>query len=426
VRDLGPVRRAGRVNYGQVVEIPARRSGPGRRVLLLLPAGVAMLAGLDAALLLLGLPAPVRVDRLPDVHGPLMVLGFVGTLVALERAVALAPGTAGERRRPWAWFAPGGLGLGGLLLVTPAPLEAGQVCQTVGAAVLVALYVAAWGRRADPAIAVQGLGAVCALGAAVLWWAGVPVPSLVAWLVGFLVLTIAGERLELMRIAPVPAAAEHGFVGASLGVVTGAAFALVWPQVGTAVLGASLVALVVVLGRFDVARRTVRGHGLPRFMAVAMLTSFAWLAVAGAIWLVGGPTVGGPSYDAVLHAVFLGFVMSMVMAHAPVIFPAVLRRPLPYRPVMYVPLALLHVTLALRLLVGDARDLAWAVQAGGVGNIVAVLAFVVVAVTSVVLGAPRTAPRARRAPRDASVPGPAEGAAPGAGERRVVGLGVGA
>jgi len=355
-----------------------------------------------------------------------MVLGFVGTLVALERAVALAPGTAGERRRPWAWLAPGGLGLGGLLLVSPAPLAAGQACQTVGAGVLVALYVAAWGRRADPAIAVQGLGAVCALGAAVLWWAGVPVPSLVAWLVGFLVLTIAGERLELMRIAPVPAAAEHGFVGASLGVVTGAAFALVWPQVGTAVLGASLVALVVVLGRFDVARRTVRGRGLPRFMAVAMLTSFAWLAVAGGVWLVGGPTVGGPSYDAVLHAVFLGFVMSMVMAHAPVIFPAVLRRPLPYRPVMYAPLALLHVTLVLRLLVGDARDLAWAVQAGGVGNIVAVLAFVVVAVTSVVLGAPRTAPRARRAPRDASVPGPAEGTASGTGERRVVGLGVGA
>jgi len=39
----------------------------------------------------------------------------------------------------------------------------------------------------------------------------------------------------------------------------------------------------------------------------------------------------GGGYDAVVHAIFLGFVISMVMAHAPVILPAVLRRPLPYR-----------------------------------------------------------------------------------------------
>ena len=43
-------------------------------------------------------------------------------------------------------------------------------------------------------------------------------------------------------------------------------------------------------------------------------------------------TLLGPAYDAVVHAVFLGFTLSMIMAHAPVILPAVLRRPLPYRP----------------------------------------------------------------------------------------------
>lgn len=384
-----------------------RGAGTPARLVLLLPAGVALLAGLDAALTLLGLPAPVRLDRLPVVHGPLMVLGFVGTLVAIERAVALARaqgGTQPERARPWAWAAPGLLGLGGLLLVSPAPVRAGQACQVAGAAVLVALYGAAWRRRPDAAIAVQGLGAAAAVGAATLWAAGVPVPVLAPWLVAFLVLTIAGERLELMRIVPLPAAAEQGLVGASLALVAGAALALLWPGPGTAVVGAALVGLVAVLLRFDVARRTVRGSGLPRFMAVAMLAAFGWLAVAGAVWLVGGPTTGGVRYDAVLHAVFLGFVMSMVMAHAPVILPAVLRRPLPYRPVMYVPLALLHVTLVLRVLVGDARGVGWAVQAGGVGNIVAVLAFVAVAVTSVLLGVPRPSSRAAGAAPPAGHP----------------------
>ncbi|WP_444662401.1 hypothetical protein ACT17Q_10910 [Cellulomonas sp. CW35] len=380
------------------MENTSRRAVPTVRLVLLLPAGVAMLAGLDAALTLLGLTAPVPSERLADVHGPLMVLGFVGTLVALERAVALAPATAGERARPWAWAAPALLGAGALLLVAPLPLAAGRACLVAGSAVLVALYRAAWRRRADDAIAVQGLGALAAVGAATLWAAGVPVPHLAPWLVTFLVLTVVGERLELMRIAPVPAAAGRGVVAGACALVAGAALALVWPAVGSAVLGAALVGLVVLLARFDVARRTVRGTGLPRFMAVAMLGSFTWLAVAGGLWMVGGPTTSGPRYDALLHAVFLGFVMSMVMAHAPVILPAVLRRPLPYRPVMYVPLTLLHVTLLLRVL-GDARDAAVVVQVAGVGNVVAVLTFVVVAVTSVLLGPPaRPGARADRTP----------------------------
>jgi hypothetical protein len=40
-------------------------------------------------------------------------------------------------------------------------------------------------------------------------------------------------------------------------------------------------------------------------------------------------------YDAMLHAVFLGFVISMVFAHASVIFPAVLGLPFEYRPAFY-------------------------------------------------------------------------------------------
>ncbi|MCB1238642.1 MAG: hypothetical protein KDB30_03070, partial [Tetrasphaera sp.] len=69
-----------------------------RRTWLLLPAGVSLLAGLDAGLLLLEVPAPVDAAHLPTAHGILMVLGFLGTLISLERAVAL--------RSPWAYAAP--------------------------------------------------------------------------------------------------------------------------------------------------------------------------------------------------------------------------------------------------------------------------------------------------------------------------------
>jgi hypothetical protein len=115
-----------------------------------------------------------------------------------------------------------------------------------------------------------------------------------------------------------------------------------------------------------------------------MLAGYGWLAVAGAIWLVGGAATEGARYDAVVHAVFLGFTISMIMAHAPVILPAVLRRPLPYHPVFAVPAVLLHGSLVVRLWLGDALGWEAAWRWGGVLNIVAVTSFVVLAVGAVV------------------------------------------
>ena len=57
----------------------------------------------------------------------------------------------------------------------------------------------------------------------------------------------------------------------------------------------------------------------------------------------------GPIYDAILHALFLGFTFGMIFGHAPIIFPAVLGRPLPYRPAFYLHLILLQATLLLRI-----------------------------------------------------------------------------
>ncbi|GAB3260417.1 hypothetical protein [Nocardioides dilutus] len=347
------------------------------RVALLAPAGLALLAGLDAALMLLGVPAPVRADRLPEVHGMLMVLGFVGTLIALERAVAL--------RRPAGFVVPGLLGSGGLALLTPAPLPVGQWLLTAGAAALVALYQPLWRRQRDEAVLVQALGAVLALGAAVLWLGGAAVPVLAPWLVGFVVLTIAGERLELARIAMGPTAGSRLVLLAS-GLVAGAVAALLWPRPGTALLGAALLVLTGWLAAHDVARRTIRASGLQRYMAGCLLAGYCWLGVAGAVWLLGGPALDGVRYDAVLHAVFLGFTLSMIMAHAPVILPAVLRRPLPYHPAFIAPAVLLHASLTLRLWVGDALGHQDAWVTGGVLNIVAVLSFLAVAAWSATRG----------------------------------------
>ena len=235
--------------------------------------------------------------------------------------------------------------------------------------------------------------------ATVLWLGGASVPQIVPAMGLFLILTISGERLELARISPtVDARAELWLLIPSLCLTGSAIVALFWPVIGFPLLGASMLGLVVWLFRYDVATKLIRAKGLPRYMAICLLVGYVWLVVAAGVWLTGGPVYSGPPYDAVLHAIFLGFVISMIMAHAPTILPAVLRRPLPYRPIMYVPVVLLHASLLLRTLWGDARGDVGMVQWGGVLNIVALLLFVVIAVVSVLVGAPQRTPPLKRTP----------------------------
>lgn len=355
----------------------ARR--PAARTLVALPAGLALLVGMDAGLSLLDAWPPVSSGRLGEVHGILMVLGFVGTLIALERAVALG--------RLVGYAAPALLGIGALLLVPGPTGEVGAALITAGALALCLLYVPLWRRNRDDAVLVSALGAVCALGGALLWRGGADTSHTIAWLAGFVILTIGGERLELARLAMAPTAGRD-LVLLGSGLACAIAAATLWPVVGTPLLGAALLALTACLVRHDVARRTVRSSGLPRFAAFCMLSGQAWLVVAGVIWLLAGATTGGATYDAVVHAVFLGFTISMIMAHAPSILPAVTRVPLPYRPVMYAPWALLQLSLVLRLWGGDALGSELARRIGGAGNAIAVLLFLAVAIGSAVRGAP--------------------------------------
>jgi hypothetical protein len=359
--EVGATAVSGRPQHGA----PGRR-GPRGRVVFLIAAGVAVLAGLDAALMLLGLPAPVSPERLPQVHGMLLVFGFVGTLVALERAVALG--------RRAGYLAPALFGGAALLLVSAAPVVYGRSALLLGALALVAVYLPLWRRQRDDAVLIQAGGAVLAVGATALWLGGMPVPGLLPWLVGFVVLTVAGERLELARIA-MGATGDRTLVLLAGGVMVAVTASLLWPQAGHLLLGAVLLALVGWLGGHDVARRTIRSRGLPRYMAGCMLAGYGWLAVAGGVWLLGGPAYAGAPYDAVVHAVFLGFTLSMIMAHAPVILPAVVRLPLPYHPVLVAPAVLLHGSLVVRLWLGDAVGLQLAWRVGGAANIAALLLF---------------------------------------------------
>src|SRR5690625_7027791 len=109
-------------------------------------------------------------------------------------------------------------------------------------------------------------------------------------------------------------------------------------------LGAALVALVIWLWNNDIARGTIHAKGLPRFTAACLLAGYGWLAGAGVMWILQAPILDGRVYDAVLHAVVLGFVLSIIFAHASIILPAVIRKPQPYRAEYWVSAVLLHAS----------------------------------------------------------------------------------
>lgn len=348
---------------------PAGAVGRGPRAVLLAGGGLALLLGLTGGLVLLGLPMPQPSVRLGADHGLLMALGFLGTLVALERAVALG--------RMWGYAAPLASALGAVALVFAGPGAVPFVLFTLAGGAFVAIYVAFARIERSLHLGVQAAGAVGWLGAALLLAAGRSVGSVVPWLAAFLVLTIVGERLELSRVARPPRAARAVYVAICAVFVAGVAASAWQPDVGIRVAGIALVGLGLWLGRFDIARRTIRASGLTRFIAAALLPGYAWLAVAGATWAAGALAPaggGGAGYDVSIHALFLGFVMSMVFGHAPVILPGVLALPLPYHARFYAHLALLHTGLLLRV-GGDVLGATPAWQAGGVLNATALLLF---------------------------------------------------
>jgi hypothetical protein len=338
-----------------------------RRPVLLLLGAMGLLGGLTGALALLGLPLAPGTVRLAADHGLLMTLGFLGTLISLERAVALG--------RPWGYLAPLATGLGGLTLIAGLPMLSGLVLFAIGGAVFVALYGAFEHIEASLHTRVQALGALAWLVGALLLIAGRSTGDVVPWLAGFLVLTIAGERLELARLGRLSRPNRTAFILVAAVLCAGLATSTVIPDAGVRLAGAGLLGLAAWLARNDLARRTVRVPGVTRFIALCLLIGYAWLAVAGGIWLASGATIGGATGDAMLHALFLGFVISMVFGHAPVILPAVLGLPLPYRPWFYGHLALLHAGLLIRIVLGDLVGLSAAWQLGGVLNVAAVLLF---------------------------------------------------
>ena len=327
---------------------------------------VTLTAATWAGLIRLGWRLPALQPTLPISHGPLMVAGFFGTLIALERAVAMG--------KAWTYIGPLLSGVGGILVAFGVPGLVGPVLITLGSFWLVLIFLVILRDHHMGYMVIMALGALALLVGNLLWLTGWQVYQFVLWWAAFLILTIAGERLELGRMMKKPAYSQPLFYALTALYLGGLVIMLFSWDLGIRITGVGMLGMALWLLRFDIARQTVKREGLTRFIAVCLLSGYVWLAVAGGLALGYGGFPAGPVYDAMLHSIFLGFVFSMIFGHAPIIFPAVLGFDIPYKSRFYGPLILLHLSLILRI-AGELSGLGWTRTWGGLVNVIAVMAY---------------------------------------------------
>ena len=333
-----------------------------------------LLVGIWVGLQRMGWQFPGFEGKLMLLHGPLMIAGFLGTVIGMERAVA--------QNKLWQYLAPFFNGLGALLTIIGVERGLAAILFTFGSLVLLIINFELLRKHPSMHMGIMFFGAVSFLVGNILWLFNVPIFHIAMWWSSFLVLTIMGERLELSRILQMTKGIKNFFISGNIIYFIGIIVATFNFPIGMKITGIAMLLLSYWLLRYDLARRSVKQPGLPKFIAQSLIIGYVWLAIGGVLSVFFGEAPAGFYYDAILHSILLGFVFSMIFGHAPLIFPAILNVNMNFGKRFYIHLYMLHITLLLRV-VSDIFFWNSGRLWGGILNGVSILLFFVMTVTSI-------------------------------------------
>lgn len=336
------------------------------------------------------------IGSLPGIHGPLIICGFLGTFFSLERAATMEnwPG----------YLAPLLTVVGALVLITDPMSDTGPILVVAGsfAFLVVCLILFMRGFTLFPLFIF--LGSFQWFMGNCIWLAKWPVYNVTLWWMSFVVLTTAGERLEIAQMMHVNVGAKlflllglgavfvghiltaTGHLTAPDDVMTLQGNAIFDPRVRLGMKAAGI-GMTLAGGWFlmhDPARTRWRNGGLAGYIAVCMISSYVWLAVSGVLSFVFAGIVSGPLYDAFIHTFFLGFLMFMVFGHGPVLVPSLLGLFLNMRKSLWAVPLLLHASLLLRVLGNMWNEGMWR-KVGGLLNVGVIAYFLIVIFGALIL-----------------------------------------
>ncbi len=301
-------------------------------------------------------------------HGAIMTGSFLGTVILIERIVAL--------KKKWLYGFPVINALSALFFFLNFN-DLAFICIIIGAVGLFYIFYLINYIHSDLPHQIMWTGAAAFFIGNVHMHLFESYAYSVLWWMAFLLLTIAGERLELNRFLPVSKSKKLILVG-FLGLFTVSCL-IPYHLGGQYLTGASLLLTGLWLLRYDMIWKAIKMPGIHRYSAVVLLCGYIWLLICGIFYLTD--ITGFVSYDGLIHSFYLGFIFSMIFAHAPIILPGVLRVTVkPFHPVLYVMIGIFQLSLLMRVGGGliEAMELKkW----GGLVNGVVIFGFLITLVS---------------------------------------------
>lgn len=262
-------------------------------------------------------------------HGAVMMVGFVASIIALERAVTM--------NEPLLKAAAVAFPLSGLLIAFGIQNIAYFVATFGG------LCFLTWSIKYFLSVKERFSG-LFFLFAGFFLMMGVlfyvfrfSVTFYVLSWVTFVVCFICGERMDMLRVRNV---GKQYFYSAAISLPVALAGVLTTAMELVALFFALLLVSVV---PHDLGVKMYKKQGFSRFLSVGLISAYSWLALSVLVWVVN------PVWDSMLHVVFLGFVGNMIFTHAPVVFPVVLKSKHFYSKLLYVPFLILQASIIVRL-----------------------------------------------------------------------------
>jgi len=323
---------------------------------------IAMVLGILSGLLRMGWSIPM--GPVAGEHGALMVGSFLGTLICLERIVAL--------KKKWMYVIPIVSGFS-LIFFLLGQQQMAFVLLTLGSLGLIYIYIDLIARFNEHYFYIMMIGAVGWAVGNIIMIIKPFYPQAAPWWIVFILLTVFGERLELSKFLP-KSRKKTNFMIIAIAVYI---FGMMIPyhSTGRFITGAGIMLMAAWLFRYDLARKSSKSQGIHRFTGTLLLAGYFWLIVCGGLMVLEVNT--SFHYDAMLHAFFLGFTFSMIFAHAPIIFPGVAGLPIkPFHNSLFIWAAALQLSILIRIVSSLTMDMAWRTYSGFMNALVILLFFI--------------------------------------------------
>lgn len=332
-----------------------------KRVLFVLPfVMLSLLLGIYTGWLRMGWNFPMT--QAMGQHGLIMIGSFLGTLILIERIVAF--------KKNWLYILP---------LINASSLPAFYFQENrlalmfllIGSTGLLVVYLITYRKYKEKYILIMMTGGALLITGLLMLLVNNRYPVAVPYWIGFLLLTILGERIDLAKFLP-RGKIKEPMIWVFIFIFIAGLF-MQYHQAGHLLTGMGMILIAIWLMKYDIVNKSIKSFGIHQYIGLTLFSGYVWLSISGVFMVLNLDLVY--FYDALLHSFFLGYVFLMIFAHAPIIFPGVMGLSFtPFNRSLYLWIILLNLSLLLRVL-ADLIFLNFLRQISGIMNGMIIIGF---------------------------------------------------